>query len=42
MIDYEFAYVYCGLVYYKVYKDGEYQFTGTEEDISDYLELLSK
>lgn len=42
MITWNFDYVYCGLVYYKVYKDNVYQFTGTEEDINDYLELLSK
>lgn len=42
MVTYNFAYVYCGLVYYKVYKDNEYIFTGTEEDVNDYLKLLSK
>lgn len=41
MIDYIFAYRYCGLIYYKVYKDGIYQFTGTEEDIDDYLEIIN-
>lgn len=42
MVTYNFAYCYCGLVYYKVYKNDKYVFTGTEEDINDYLELLSK
>ena len=40
MIETKFAYVYCGLIYYKVFLNGEYKFTGTEEDIEDYKDLL--
>ena len=39
-IETRFAYVYLGLCYYKVYLDGEYKFTGTEEDIQDFEDLL--
>lgn len=40
MIETKFAYVHLGICFYKVYLDGEYKFTGTEEDIRDFEDLL--
>lgn len=40
MIETKFAYVHLGITFYKVFRNGEYIFTGTEEDIQDYIDLL--
>ena len=40
MVTYVLAYTYCGLEYFDVYRNGIFQFQGTEEDIQDYLDLL--
>ena len=39
-IETKFAYVHLGICFYKVYLNGEYKFTGTEEDIRDFEDLL--
>lgn len=39
-IETRFAYVYLGICFYKVFLNGEYKFTGTEEDIEDFKDLL--
>lgn len=40
MIETKFAYKYLGIDFYKIYLNGEYKFTGTEEDIRDFEDLL--
>lgn len=40
MIETRFAYIYLGITFYKVFLNGKYKFTGTEEDLQDFEDLL--